>query len=249
MVPHDKAGLGLSRPDQIADPNYHLGTRGSGLVGAFSTPVWKLQRASHTGSGTKTSVICRHMRWLVQVTAKSGVALHALQPRMCVGVLRWPAFPGAKSAAPRKRSMVAWRRRPNPRVMQCPRQQLCLDGMKKVQRGRRNSPAETGLCGGRICLRGRGWSSRFSPPSATSPRSPMRRGRLAMAPPLLLPASVADAQPRAFTQAPHSRPWCDRPGAPIPGAWIWLPRRRHVGPGTARPAGPAAAAARAPACG
>jgi len=38
--------------------------------------------------------------------------LHALQRRMCVGVLRWPAFPGAKSAAPRKRSMVAWRRRP-----------------------------------------------------------------------------------------------------------------------------------------
>jgi hypothetical protein len=31
--------------------------------------------------------------------------------------------------------MVAWRRRPNPRVMQCPRQQLCLDGMEKVQRG------------------------------------------------------------------------------------------------------------------
>jgi hypothetical protein len=40
-------------------------------------------------------------------------------------------------------------------------------------------PAETGQCGRRICSQGRGWSSRFSPPSATSLHSPMRRGRLA----------------------------------------------------------------------
>jgi hypothetical protein len=39
--------------------------------------------------------------------------------------------------------------------------------------------AETGPCRRRICSRGRGWSSRFSPPSATSLHSPMRRGRLA----------------------------------------------------------------------
>ena len=41
-----------------------------------------------------------------------------------------------KSTAPRKRSMVAWRRRPIPRVMQCPRQGFCLEAAKKVQRPR-----------------------------------------------------------------------------------------------------------------
>lgn len=41
-----------------------------------------------------------------------------------------------KSAAPRKRNMIAWRRRLIPRVMQCPRQAFGLGGSKKVQRRR-----------------------------------------------------------------------------------------------------------------
>jgi hypothetical protein len=56
---------------------------------------------------------------------------------------------------------------------------LCLGGMKKVQCAQAEFAAETGPCGRRICSGGRGRSSRFSPPSATSPHSPMRRGRLA----------------------------------------------------------------------
>ena len=39
-----------------------------------------------------------------------------------------------KRTAPRKRNMVAWRRRLIPRVMQCPRQQYVLAALQKVQR-------------------------------------------------------------------------------------------------------------------
>jgi hypothetical protein len=46
-----------------------------------------------------------------------------------------------KSNAPRKRSMVAWRRRPIPRVMQCPRQGFGLAAADKVQRRRLPFPA------------------------------------------------------------------------------------------------------------
>jgi len=52
-------------------------------------------------------------------------ALYAVQPARASPL---------KSTAPRKRSMVAWRRRPIPRVMQCPRQDFVLAGWKKVQR-------------------------------------------------------------------------------------------------------------------
>lgn len=102
-----------------------------------------------------------------------------------------PEFPrgktrrgGNKSAAPRKRNMFAWRRRPIPRVMQCPRQGIGLARRKKVQRRPRRG------------LRGRSWTETWralrtylvagggvvlqsSPPSVTSPHRPMRRGRLA----------------------------------------------------------------------
>jgi hypothetical protein len=80
------------------------------------------------------SSICLSKRWLAQVTASIRFACTRFNPAWASGFRGGP-FLGAKSAAPRKRSMVAWRRRPNPRVMQCPRQQLCLDGMEKVQRG------------------------------------------------------------------------------------------------------------------
>src|SRR5204863_7913146 len=76
------------------------------------------------------------------LTAPPGTAemlsLPAFQPR---GRVRIPApallaLP-LKSAAPRKRSMVAWRRRPNPRVMQCPRQGFVWRGEKGSTRPRR----------------------------------------------------------------------------------------------------------------
>ena len=55
---------------------------------------------------------------------------------------------------------------------------MCLDGRQKVQRqGRSNSHVETGVYQRRICWPGRGGPPDFSPPSATSPRSPLRRGR------------------------------------------------------------------------
>src|SRR5438876_3676785 len=47
---------------------------------------------------------------------------------------RHAAAPYAKNTAPRKRSMVAWRRRLIPRVMQCPRHEYVGPELKKVQR-------------------------------------------------------------------------------------------------------------------
>ena len=61
------------------------------------------------------------------------------QPRNGVVRIEWEGSAGTargkKSAAPLKRNMFAWRRRPIPRVMQCPRQEIGLARRKKVQYG------------------------------------------------------------------------------------------------------------------
>ena len=168
------------------------------------------------------------MRW------KSTPALHRTQPKSAArrstprGLSKFP-YVLLKSDAPLKRNIFAWRRRPIPRVMQCPRQGYVWDGMKKVQPGlRTTSDVETGFCGARIWSRV-GWSSRFSPSSATSPRSPMRRGRLAIG---RVSACVKAA-----------------PGpASIPGGSGWAAAAADA-VSTARRGGPAGAAARAPARG
>jgi hypothetical protein len=85
------------RPDQIADPNYHLGSRGSGLVGVRSTPVWKLQHASRTGSGARTYTSSPAVKCAGWCKSQQKAALLArAQFRMCVRIPRWPAFLGAK---------------------------------------------------------------------------------------------------------------------------------------------------------
>jgi hypothetical protein len=151
---------------------------------------------------------------------------------------------------------------------------FCLDGIKKVQRVGTNLPghlpAETGRYGGRICSRGRGWSSRFSPPSATPLHSPMRRGRWAGRPATSLPCrrnacryradvnagldalrlrghahlNLVDlsAESRMQEAAASCLP------APTPGA-LDKAAAAAYGALRARPAGPAAAPARAPGCG
>jgi len=113
---------------------------------------------------------------------------------------------------------------------------FCLDGMKKVQCPETNLRilhAETGPCGRRICLGGRGWSSRFSPSSATSLHSPMRRGRLAGR-----RWSQRFAIPAIASRGSGLPP-------PIPGALDKAAVAAYA-VSTARPAGPAAAPARAP---
>jgi hypothetical protein len=139
-------------------------------------------------------------------------------------------FRAQKSAAPRKRSIIAWRRRPNPRVMQCPRQEFCLAGMKKVQRAseirRSILPAETRICRGRICLRGRG-----GPPDC-----PRRRRPRCLAP--------------AAGSLGFSRSRADGGNAPasIPGG-SGMAVAAECGFSTARRAAPVAAPSRAPAFG
>ena len=72
---------------------------------------------------------------------------------------------------------------------------VCLDGLEKVQRqAKSNSRVETGVYDRRISWRGRGGPPDFSPPSATSPRSPMRRGRLAMRGGSLRPGDTVGGQ-------------------------------------------------------
>ena len=66
---------------------------------------------------------------------------------------------------------------------------LCLVAAKKVQSRKRDFG--NGILRATYLLARAGWSSRFSPPSATSARSPMRRGRLTHA-----AAIVAGAMPR-----------------------------------------------------
>ena len=87
-----------------------------------------------------------------------------------------------------------------------------------------NLHAETGPCGGRIWSRGRGWSSRFSPSSATSLHRPMRRGRLARA---------ADCSGAIHAVARKAPPVDCR--HLFLARWIRLPRRhmgsrRRIGP-------------------
>jgi hypothetical protein len=61
--------------------------------------------------------------------------------------------------------MVAWRRRPIPRVMQCPRQGFVWTEWERFNAPETNLagnlPAETGSCGRRICSRRRGGSPDF----------------------------------------------------------------------------------------
>lgn len=86
-----------------------------------------------------------------------------------------------KRTAPRKRNIVAWRRRLIPRVMQCPRQQYVLAALQKVQRLLKKSDAETKrslppyLSDGGVVLQ--------IIPRCRRPRlyGPMRRGRFALA--------------------------------------------------------------------
>jgi hypothetical protein len=92
--------------------------------------------------------------------------------------------PLRKSTAPRKRNMIAWRRRLIPRVMQCPRHAVGLDRGQKVQRRsqrmcRAICPLKRRLTAARSCSLRAGRFFRISPPSATSLHSPMRRGRWA----------------------------------------------------------------------
>ena len=89
-----------------------------------------------------------------------------------------------KSTAPRKRNMIAWRRRLIPRVMQCPRHAVGLDRGQKVQRRSRRMcraicQLKRRLTAARSCSLRAGRFFRISPPSATSLHSPMRRGRSA----------------------------------------------------------------------
>src|SRR3954465_8764012 len=75
---------------------------------------------------------------------------------------RLPLTLPLKSTAPRKRSMVAWRRRPNPRVMQCPRQGFVWREGKRLNAAEMNSPAnlhaETGALRRTYLLARAGWS-------------------------------------------------------------------------------------------
>jgi hypothetical protein len=73
-------------------------------------------------------------------------------------------------AAPRKRSMVAWRRRPIPRVMQYPRQEYVLAAAKKVQHSRGNTDDETKLIPPPYLFRRWGGPPDCSPPWA-APRA------------------------------------------------------------------------------
>ena len=114
---------------------------------------------------------------------------------------------------------------------------LGLDGMKKVQRAetKTNSRVETGLCGGRICWRGRG-----GPPDFPRRRRPRRvapcGGVVRPARPIAAGCDVATAAPAGGGRRLFL------------ACGIRLPRRGS-GAATARPAGPAAASVRAPGCG
>jgi hypothetical protein len=111
---------------------------------------------------------------------------------------------------------------------------FCLDGMRKVQRGRDefgggHLPAETGPGRRRICSGGRG-----GPPDFPRRRRPRRiapcggvvwLGRAARHM-LLLPAMPERLAGSVRAQDQGGLPAC---GLLFPAGWIWLPRR-HVGP-------------------
>ena len=111
-----------------------------------------------------------------------------------------------------------------------------LDGMQKVQRLDANfakaiRALKRGLAAN-VSVARAGWSSRFSPSSATSPHRPMRRGRLA-------------GRRRSRGPAAQSPAACSRRRRPASTPGV-LDKAVASGCGfwTARPAGPAAALAR-----
>jgi hypothetical protein len=177
----------------------------------------------------------------------------------------------AESTAPRKRNMVAWRRRPIPRVMQCPRQGFVwTDGKgsmhpRRIWRG--NLPAETGSCGRRICSRGRGGPPDFPRrrrPRCIAPcggvvgrggrpatflpcrRKPAATGHCAPSPPCRSePCRICWQNGECRKLRKRCRREGSRLAASIPGALDKAAAAAYGG-ATARPAGPAAAPAGAP---
>ena len=79
-------------------------------------------------------------------------------------------------AAPRKRSMVAWRCRLIPRVMQYPRQEYVSAAAKKVQRSRGNTDDETKLIPSPYLFRRWGGPPDCSPPRVAPPAWPHAAG-------------------------------------------------------------------------
>ena len=114
----------------------------------------------------------------MRVKPESSICSSVYRAGLLRGAARTARDPAAKRAAPRKRNMVAWRRRLIPRVMQCPRQGICLAGLAKgsslagqIRKAETNPVRSPYLFDG-------GWSSRYiSRRRRLRLHGPMRRGR------------------------------------------------------------------------
>ena len=115
-------------PDLTRSPirNCHFQMPGvSDLVSLYSTPLWFMGNLPHGHQCERN--------WKVPVSdcellGPPVTTLGRKNARLVPCCIR------AQRTAPHKRSMLAWRRRLIPRVMQCPRQLYVWAALKKVQR-------------------------------------------------------------------------------------------------------------------
>ena len=120
--------LGPSRPHEVADPELPLPDARRDRVSVYSTPLWFMGNPMPPAMRVEPkSSICS----MVHASGRS--VDQAVSPARLRCLARDPLMPLSIGLnALRKRSMVAWRRRLIPRVMQCPAG-ICLGSSQKVQ--------------------------------------------------------------------------------------------------------------------
>ena len=184
-------------PDLTRSPirNCHFQTPGvSDLVSVYSTPLWFMGDLPHAAcinaGGTEKFHLFNGARCRSGVpgagkrralTARCRL-LHDIVGRLLRNRREGDPWMrcriGGERAAPRKRSMVAWRRRLIPRVMQCPRQEYVWVALKRFNAFQANTDAETKHVPPPYLFDGGVVLQIIPRRRRPRPHGPMRRGRL-----------------------------------------------------------------------